>query len=285
MKNKKLWGILGLIVVVAITVAAYFTPSANAESGSTTITVNVTNPKQPAVEITEPANGAELINNNGIDLGLDYVETEGFVLSIACGEHPGAGEFFEPTSESGTLTHRVTIPEPNYYGPVTITIRATAEGGNEDVKSVTFNLVPATAEAVDPEDNSDPNIDITTDPNVDKVIISVVDPNTGEKIIDDIEVPADDLDDDVTLPFEENDVPEGTYRIVVTSYNDNGDQLGEPKTINYSYEKEKAPIVPDTGSFAEHLNVSKTDYLIVGLAAAGFVVIALAVLIIKRSKH
>ena len=119
----------------------------------------------------------------------------------------------------------------------------------------------------------------------DKVIISVVDPNTGEKIIDDIEVPADDLDDDVTLPFEENDVPEGTYRIVVTSYDDNGDQLGEPKTINYSYEKEKAPIVPDTGSFAEHLNVSKTDYLIVGLAAAGFAIIALAVLIIKRSKR
>ena len=76
MKNKKLWGILGLIIVAALTVAAYFTPAANAEGGSTTITVNVTNPKQPAVEITEPADGEELINDNGIDLGLDYAETE-----------------------------------------------------------------------------------------------------------------------------------------------------------------------------------------------------------------
>ena len=283
MKNKKLWGILGLIIVAALTVAAYFTPAANAEGGSTTITVNVTNPKQPAVEITEPADGAELINDNGIDLGLDYAETEEFVYSVDCGEH-GAGGIFEPATESGTLTRKITIPEPNYYGPVTITIRATADG-NEDLKSVTFNLVPATAEAVDPADNGDPKIDIDTDPNVKKVVISVVDPETGEKVIDDIEVPADDTDDDVTLPFEDNDVADGDYKIIITSYDEDGNALGEPKVINYAYEQEKAPIVPDTGSFSEHLNVSKTDYLAVSLIAAGFAVIALIVLIVKRSRR
>ncbi len=284
MKNKKLWGILGLIIVAALTVAAYFTPSANAESGQTTITVNVTNPKQPAVEITEPASGAEVINDGGVTLGFDYEETDEIIISITCGESGGAGEFITPTTDTGSFSRKVSIPEPNYYGPVTISVRGNAEG-SEDIKTVTFNLVPATAEAADPEDNGDPNIDIETDPNVDKVIISVVDPETGEKVMDDVEVPADDLDDSVALPFEDNDLADGNYKIIITSYNDNGDQLGEPKVINYSYEKKSAPIVPDTGSFSEHLNVSKTDYLIVGLAAAGFAVLALGFLLIKRSRR
>ena len=288
MKNKKLWGILGLIIVAALTVAAYFTPAANAEGGTTTITVNVTNPKNPAIDVTKPANNAEVVYTDGVDLDLAFEETEGITIIAT----PEGGEpidiAFAPTEESGTTRyHLANGALSSFFGPVSIVVKATAEGA-EDTKTLTLNLVPAAAEMDDPANNNDPVVDITVNPNVETVVIEVPDPDDpdGEPLIK-VEVPADEIDEDkgIPLPFEDKDLPDGDYKIVITSYDADGNVLGEPKVINYTYEQEKAPIVPDTGSFAEHLNVSSTDYLVVSLVAAGFAVVALIVLIIKRSRR
>lgn len=285
MKNKKLWGILGLIVVVALTVAAYFTPSANAESGSTTITVNVTNPKSPEMEIAKPAAGAEVAYKGGILLNLNHKETEEIQISAIYGDNSIIETPFAPVAETGTTDHMLDwgVLE-GYYGPVTINVRAVAEGA-EDLKRITINLVPSTAEVKDPAENDDPVIDVDPSSKVDKVIVTVADPDDPDNPLIEKEVPADELDEDITLPFEDEDLPEGDYKIIVTSYDEDGNPLGEPKVINYTYKKSAGPIVPDTGSFSEHLNVSSTDYLVVSLVAAGFAVIALAILIIKRSKR
>lgn len=285
MKNKKLWGILGLIVVVALTVAAYFTPSANAESGSTTITVNVTNPKQPDVSIDSPASGAEVAYKDGVNISFNYKETEQVEIEVTYGSESIVHGPYTPTSETASdlyILHDNSLD--GYYGPVKISIRVSAEG-TVKISFITINLVPSTAEVKDPAENGDPVIDVDPSSKVDKVIVTVVDPDDPDTPLIEKEVPADELDEDITLPFEDEDLPEGDYKIIVTSYDEDSNPLGEPKVINYTYKKDAGPIVPDTGSFSEHLNVSSTDYLVVSLVAAGFAVIALAVLIIKRSKR
>lgn len=286
MKNKKLWGILGLIIVAAMTVAAYFTPAANAESGSTTITVNVSNPKSPAIDITKPANNAEVVYTDGVYLDLAFEETEGLEIVATPEGGTPIEDAFAPTEESGTTRYRIVNNSLSlFFGQVAVTAKATAEGSEGSTKNIVINLVPAIAEITDPDDNNDPAINITANPNVEEIEIVVTDPENPDKPVVKKKIAIKGTTNPIVLPFEDENVPDGNYQFTMTSYDENGDVLGEPTAINYTYKHDKDPIVPDTGSFSEHLNVSSTDYLVVSLVAAGFAVVALIVLIIKRSRR
>lgn len=283
MKKRKLLGILGLIVVAAMTIAAYFTPAANAENGQTTITVTVSNPKQPDVEINNPANNSELAFKDGITVDLGFKETEEIEVTVTYGSNTET-DTFTPSEETGNTTRTLNFAGlANYYGPVTITAKAKAEGAEDAVKTVTIELVTVTVEIKDPADNNDPKLKITPSRNVARVKIKVVDPANpdGDPLIE-LEKPAEELEEDVTLPFEANNIPDGDYRFIVESFDTSDEPFENPKGVNYSYEK--SPAVPDTGRFAEKLNVSRTDYVIAIAATAAVTVILLIAFIFKRSR-
>ena len=281
--KRKILGILGLIVVAAMTIAAYFTPAANAENGQTTITVNVSNPKQPEIDITKPANNSELAYRDGIAVDLGFKESEEIEVTVTYGSNSET-DTFAPTEETGTTTRTLNFSGlANYFGPVTITAKAKSEGVDAAVKTITIDLVTVTVEIKDPADNNDPKLKITPSRNVAKVIIQVLDPAKpdGEPLIE-IEKLASELDGDVTLPFEENNIPDGDYRFVVKSFDAADEPFEDQKAVNYSYEK--SPVVPDTGRFAERLNVSQSDYVLAIVVTSVVTVLLLIVFIFKRSQ-
>lgn len=283
MKKRKLLGILGLIVVAAMTIAAYFTPAANAENGQTTITVTVSNPKQPDVEINNPADNSELAFKDGIAVNLDTKDAEEIEITVTYGPNTET-DTFVPSEETGNITRTLNFAGlANYYGPVTITAKAKAEGAEDAVSTVTIELVTVAVEVKDPADNNDPKLRITPSRNVAKVKIKVVDPANpdGEPLIE-LEKSADELDKDVTLPFEENNVPNGDYRFIVESFGASDEPFENPKGVNYSYKK--SPTVPDTGRFTERLNVSQSDYVLAIVTTSVITILLLIASIFKRSR-
>ena len=288
MNRKKLLSIFGLIVVIALTIAAYFTPSANAEDGQTTITVTVTNEKHPSVEITSPADGGEFLPSELV-FSVDYEETDTLELVLTKGSESAS---FLPTitDPSGTFSADdvdLSGEFTNIYGEYTFTVNASGDGNTTDA-SITFTVVPFRVANNGHDDKGDPIIKITADNSVKKFRIAVANPDTGEPMFEVIEIDAADLGDgNVTLPFSTNGMTSGDYTVDVTALDDSDTEIGT-KDVECDYEEpadEDAPAVPDTGSFAGSLNVSKSDYILAGSIGLG-VTVAIAILYFtKRSKR
>ena len=100
---------------------------------------------------------------------------------------------------------------------------------------------------------------------------SAIDPETGELLID--------------LPFKEYGVPEGDYRAVVVTYDEN-DVILSIDTVPFTYKlRGNTPEVPNTGSMLENLNISRLDYLLTGLIAFGAVAGFAIYLICRKNRR
>ncbi len=88
---------------------------------------------------------------------------------------------------------------------------------------------------------------------------------------------------DLTLPFSDYGVKAGTYNLIATPLNVEGDALYRPYTFSLTYDTLPTPITPDTGALFEKLNISRADYLLTGLIV--FFSVAILGLIFTIKNH
>ena len=294
--EKRVLGLLGLILVAITTIFAAFLPGPEAsatDSGTSvtdTIQVRVVG-NSPAVEIVGVTDGEKVVfpdlsftfdyaDVEYVSVFIDYVDDQGNKVTYTLLE-----DFFADYA-IGTYDPPLEVDLlADGYGYGEYTIRVEGEGFSTPTSDmIHFSFYPVTGEIDEDESSGLTYLDLnydTSNKKIDTIKINVYD-ESGNLVssISPITVKAPGTR--VELPFVENNLPTGNYKIEITAYDSAGKLLyGKPYTLYYYYE---AIPVPDTGKVFGGLNISKTDYIITGLliffSAAG-----LGILFIIKGKR
>lgn len=276
--KKRVLGLLGLVLVIITTIFAAFLPGpeASAEGGITsvtdTISVRVVG-SVPDILNVKPINGSVFIYPDQ-DLSFDYENVEYLTITIRYTdkddvEHvipllekddPESFVDYIPGSYSTPLD---LLAEDYGYGEYRVEIVGIGFNDVKDFETVEFALYPVVGEANEADDGKvylDLQYD-TENENINTIGINIYDENGNlVNVLSPITVNAPDMR--VELPFAENNLPTGNYRIEITAYNVEGEALYKPYITYYYYEM--IP-VPNTGALFSNLNISRTDYLVTGL--------------------
>lgn len=276
--KKRVLGLLGLVLVIITTIFAAFLPGpeASAEGGITsvtdTISVRVVG-SVPDILNVKPINGSVFIYPDQ-DLSFDYENVEYLTITIRYTdkddvEHtipllekddPESFVDYIPGSYSAPLD---LLAEDYGYGEYRVEIVGIGFNDVKDFETVEFALYPVVGEANEADDSKvylDLQYD-TENENINTIGINIYDENGNlVNVLSPITVNAPDMR--VELPFAENNLPTGNYRIEITAYNAEGEALYKPYITYYYYEM--IP-VPNTGALFSNLNISRTDYLVTGL--------------------
>ena len=261
--QKTIFGFLGLLTVVAMTVIATAIPSPGASANSMTDTINVrvvgsvTNvkfkkPSENTITTNDVISFAfDYENASSARLALSYTNKNGDTVSL-----PDYESYPDLDYGAGTENGSFNIPAHGLsYGKYVLSLYAKgAEGTEVFYDSVSVEYIPVIAEAEQNEDDGLVDLDLSdfTD-EVEKVDIYV----DGELIAT---VDKNDFDETVKLDFGER--TSGEYKIEVIAKDAENKTLYKAYEINVHYEGLEAP---NTGFFFQGLNISKEDYLITGL--------------------
>ena len=261
--QKTIFGFLGLLTVVAMTVIAAVIPSPGASANSMTDTINVrvvgsvTNvkfkkPSENTITTNDVISFAfDYENASSARLALSYTNKNGDTVSL-----PDYESYPDLDYGAGTENGSFNIPAHGLsYGKYVLSLYAKgAEGTEVFYDSVSVEYIPVIAEAEQNEDDGLVGLDLSdfTD-EVEKVDIYV----DGELIAT---VDKKDFDETVKLDFGER--TSGEYKIEVIAKDAENKTLYKAYEINVHYEGLEAP---NTGFFFQGLNISKEDYLITGL--------------------
>ena len=261
--QKTIFGFLGLLTVVAMTVIAAVIPSPGASANSMTDTINVrvvgsvTNvkfkkPSENTITTNDVISFAfDYENASSARLALSYTNKNGDTVSL-----PDYESYPDLDYGAGTENGSFNIPAHGLsYGKYVLSLYAKgAEGTEVFYDSVSVEYIPVIAEAEQNEDDGLVDLDLSdfTD-EVEKVDIYV----DGELIAT---VDKKDFDETVKLDFGER--TSGEYKIEVIAKDADNKTLYKAYEINVHYEGLEAP---NTGFFFQGLNISKEDYLITGL--------------------
>lgn len=253
----------------------------------------------PTVTTTSPRDGSTLVDPDvevvtnfsevtQIDYYLTYKDDSGNTQRVDLAS-------YSPTDTAGSHRFNVNIAQ---YGYGEYTLHTTAHGYNGATRedTVTFNYRAIRAEFTkDAADNGDPILKVTSNSDVDKLIISVYDKAGNPLLVDEdgkeipLEISRDQIDSVtgevlVTLPFEKYGAPAGEYTAVVIARNADGDTISlATATTNY---KPIIPELPDTGAnLFSSLNITRVDYLVTGLIIFGFVAGFALYLIFRKSRR
>lgn len=276
--KKRVLGLLGLVLVIITTIFAAFLPGpeASAEGGITsvtdTISVRVVG-SVPDILNVKPINGSVFIYPDQ-DLSFDYENVEYLTITIRYTDKDDV-EHIIPLLEKddpesfvdyipGSYSTPLDLLAENYgYGEYRVEIVGIGFNDVKDFETVEFALYPVVGEANEADDGKvylDLQYD-TENENINTIEINIYDENGNlVNVLSPITVNAPDMR--VELPFAENNLPTGNYRIEITAYNAEGEALYKPYITYYYYEM--IP-VPNTGALFSNLNISRTDYLVTGL--------------------
>lgn len=276
--KKRVLGLLGLVLVIITTIFAAFLPGpeASAEGGITsvtdTISVRVVG-SVPDVLNVKPINGSVFIYPDQ-DLSFDYENVEYLTITIRYTDKDDV-EHIIPLLEKddpesfvdyipGSYSTPLDLLAEDYgYGEYRVEIVGIGFNDVKDFETVEFALYPVVGEANEADDGKvylDLQYD-TENENINTIGINIYDENGNlVNVLSPITVNTPDMR--VELPFAENNLPTGNYRIEITAYNVEGDALYKPYITYYYYEM--IP-VPNTGALFSNLNISRTDYLVTGL--------------------
>ena len=276
--QKKIFGLLGLSSVVAMTFVAATMPSpmASATTSSVTDTITVEVVASVAdVKIISPDSEAVTTGaETTIRLRHNNVDTATLVLTkinpdSTTTEYTLANYTF---GEDGEEAFNLNLHNASYgYGEYIVTLRGTGDGGSSDEDSIRFTFLPVTAEVTENEDTGEVTVDLDYDPydesdpsstgEVAEIIINVYDEDGN--LVDELSpIVVTPPDTSVTIPFDDYDLPDGKYTITTTAYDKDGNQLYE-SYIDHAIHH--AIPVPNTGGLLANLNISKSDYLITGI--------------------
>lgn len=276
--KKRVLGLLGLVLVIITTIFAAFLPGpeASAEGGITsvtdTISVRVVG-SVPDILNVKPINGSVFIYPDQ-DLSFDYENVEYLTITIRYTDKDDV-EHIIPLLEKddpesfvdyipGSYSTPLDLLAEDYgYGEYRVEIVGIGFNDVKDFETVEFALYPVVGEANEADDGKvylDLQYD-TENENINTIGINIYDENGSlVNVLSPITVNAPDMR--VELPFAENNLPTGNYRIEITAYNAEGEALYKPYITYYYYEM--IP-VPNTGALFSNLNISRTDYLVTGL--------------------
>ena len=266
--QNTIFGFLGLLTVVAMTVIAAVIPSPGASANSMTDTINVrvvgsvTNvkfkkPSENTITTNDVISFAfDYENASSARLALSYTNKNGDTVSL-----PDYESYPDLDYGAGTENGSFNIPAHGLsYGKYVLSLYAKgAEGTEVFYDSVSVEYIPVIAEAEQNEDDGLVGLDLSdfTD-EVEKVDIYV----DGELIAT---VDKKDFDETVKLDFGER--TSGEYKIEViakdaenkTTDNEEKSKEAERKviTIKAQFDKEKALL----NQKVDHLNKQIDDYL------------------------
>lgn len=276
--KKRVLGLLGLVLVVITTIFAAFLPGpeASAEGGITsvtdTISVRVVG-SVPDILNVKPINGSVFIYPDQ-NLSFDYENVEYLTITIRYTDKDDV-EHIIPLLEKddpesfvdyipGSYSTPLDLLAEDYgYGEYRVEIVGIGFNDVKDFETVEFALYPVVGKANEADDGKvylDLQYD-TENENINTIGINIYDENGNlVNALSPITVNTPDMR--VELPFAENNLPTGNYRIEITAYNAEGEALYKPYITYYYYEM--IP-VPNTGALFSNLNISRTDYLVTGL--------------------
>ena len=276
--KKRVLGLLGLALVIITTIFAAFLPNpeASAEGGITsvtdTISVRVVG-SVPDILNIKPVSGSVFIYPDQ-DLSFDYENVEYLTITIYYTDKDDV-EHVIPLLEKddpesfvnyipGTYSTSLDLLAEDYgYGEYRVEIVGIGFNDIKDFETIEFAFYPVVGEANEAEDGKvylDLQYD-TENENINTIGINIYDEN-GNLVNTLSPITVNSPDMRVELPFAENNLPTGNYRIEITAYNAEGEALYKPYITYYYYEM--IP-VPNTGTLFSNLNISRADYLVTGL--------------------
>lgn len=296
--HKKVWGLLGLFLVVAVTIAAANLPSPGASAVSSvvdTITVRVVG-AEPNVKISGVESGSDVVkkdqtievtyeNVENVRVVLEYTDENGVTHSYTL-----ADEFAD--YEAGNLLFNLDLSSSEYgYGDYVLRVNGEGVDGVPTEDSISFSFYPVIGDVT--QDNDDSG-NFTLD--IDYVPDDGTDTSEGE--VASIEVNIYDENGNLVTPLSpinvtppatsvpilagDYNLPPGTYRVEITAFDRDGNQLYAPYITYFTIEGAIIP-VPDTGAIAKDLNISRMDYLVTGLIIFALAAIAGIMVIVRRN--
>ena len=318
--TKRVLGLLGLVLVVAMTVFATFLPGPEASATTSvtdTMSLRVLDGK-PSVDIKKfesgDAQGDNVTSSLDQPVVIDYTNMSEFNITITEINPDGSeGEsevvahvVLTPEDENGTYSQSIRDYLSDYgYGKYKVTVEGVGIDGMIIQDSREFEFIAATTNVTQDEETGSVVVDVnygdsgdsglSDDEKVAKIVIDVYDENGNQVVARDEngnEIPGvfpitifpSGSSSHIEIPFEEYGLPSGKYTIKVTSYNAAGNELYRPITKELYYEALPVPSAADTGGFFRNLGISRMDYLITGIGVFLVVGIGGAIFINKRNK-
>lgn len=272
---KKIFGILGLLAVILMTVFAATMPIKSASAaGTLTDTIIVTVKSNGAwIDIEYPANDS-IISRPKQTVTFKYEELSKVTAQLIYTDGGGTTHTVDLDEivlddESGEMEIPVDI---SGYGYGDFTIKLLGEGTDgvpyEDAISIEYYPVITTVEQDPTTEDVFANLDYDLDnPDIDTIELNVYDADEPDKLLWTTTVPRGTTQ--VELPFAEENFLTGQYIIATIAHDASGDDLYEPYVVGLDYSRKSAPgedvPVPNTGNLTNDFNISKTDYLITSL--------------------
>lgn len=238
MKNtkKRVFGLLGLAIIAAITVFAAFLPAPNAAAAdsSTVLRVRVLG-DIPDVTITDgpvsvvPSSPTPIVTTS--EQSFTYINEKVDHVVVTLHYEGRDGNSSDYTLDdyyvdyvAGGKTIDLNLDD---YGYGTFTITVTGDGQyGYDEDTISFDYVPITIEAEQPAIDEDPIATYFYDATkTDSAVLNVY-TDEGVLIPELSDIPVTIGEYSSTLPFEANNMPVGYYRVEIVTYDDNGDEIG-----------------------------------------------------------
>lgn len=318
--HKKILGLVSLVFVVAMTIVAALLPAPETQAANTsvtdTISVRVVG-SVPNVGIsgitndsifTSPSHSVtvEYENVEYLSVILKYTDADGVVHDIPLLQD--GDDFVDYNTGEVTFNFNLLTGEYSYinkdgdevvaslgvfgYGEYELDVIGQGWEGGTDGEYRTFSFYPVYGE-VDREETPksyqyyldlhyDTYKEDGTGGEVNSLRVKVYDADKNEVVFSPIIVNAPT--DRIELPFADYGLAEGIYTIKIYAYNQFGNLLyAKPYELTVDYVIKRLP-TPNTGSFFQDLNISKTDYVVTGLIVFGIVAVAGVMVITKRDK-
>lgn len=288
--KKHILGFVGLVGVAAMTAVAYTLPTPDAAavaSASAEVTYSVEVHEKAAVTLADSLDGM-VFAESPIIIKSNYSETAKlryYLTYIDASGNQVTEQLVRTTCTSGDCSSlqylagadEFVLDLNDYAGYGKYQLHVVADGvqsTNEDYATFEYSAGAPADQGTD--ENGNPIIDIKVDDNVKYVDIQVYDEDGNPLFVDEngnptpIRVQVDENGHIITpLPFDQYDIANGKYRIVIVYYDENGAIL-YTESMDYFYnsaEQRKELAVPDTGFLGlGNLNFSNPDYWIAGLA-------------------
>lgn len=295
--KKRVFGLLGLVLVVATTIFAALLPGPETSaltSVTDTISVRVVG-SVPDVNITSPSNDSVFVIPNQ-NLSFTYENVGDVLVTIAYTDKDGEIHNynyaeFDADYYADTFSEDLDLLGEKYgYGRYLVTVKGTGLAEDEeghhvyDEDFVEFWFYPVIGEVVEDDNDGLIYLDLEYDKeneNINTIGINIYDSN-GNLVTKMSPIKVKSPKDRVELPFSEKDMASGRYTVKITAYNEEGEALYNPYATYADYE---AIPVPDTGGLFMNLNISRADYLITGLLIFFPIAIFSLVFVMRGRNH
>lgn len=320
--HKKIFGLFGLVLVIAVTIFAAFLPTPKTKAITTetvtdTLIVRVVG-STPSIDITGITPGGDVVSaSQGINITyenideltakLKYTDEDGNVyeknlidgvptgyvagvsnisINLQTGEYSYDYQYYDPsTGETKTATGGGSLADQG-FGEYVITVAGEDLGGVVTEKSISFSYVPVVISATQDGDNVNVNLDYgkdaTGDAQIGSIVINVYD-ETGQ-LKEPFPITIYSPNDSFTFNPKDYGFASGTYRIEAQAYDTNGAKMYKLYRSTFDYQTGGVTPTPNTGGIMGNLNISKTDYIITGLIIFSIVGISGAVFISRHDK-